>query len=183
MFEAVTSILPVLRRISLALTQIQTAHVNILWEMKMADNTSEQVAPTGQSSTTVSFYRVPKWLARGVIVLSVLWSLYKTNDWWQHVDWPPADQRNAELVKSLNCNKNRSYLVTKEMLRGDKASNSFQPVGVDRLLYIESPACAAVGLYLSLEGTGVRADFNIYDMTTKRKTANIVVTHERFDHK
>ena len=69
------------------------------------------------------------------------------------------------------------------MLRGDKASTSFQPVGVDRLLYTESPACAAVGLYLSLEGTGVRADFNIYDMTTKRKTANIVVTHERFDHK
>ncbi len=112
----------------------------------------------------------------------IFWFFYKFNDWWQHVNWPPADQRNVELIKSLNCSKTRSYLVTKEMLNDDREAKSFQPVGVDRLLYVESPACAAIGIYLSLEGSGVRTDFNVYDMTTKRKTANIVITHERFDH-
>ena len=130
-----------------------------------------------------NFYRVPKWLVWSAVALFFFWFFYRFNDWWQHVNWPPADQRNAEFVNSLNCTKTRSYLVTKEMLSVDREAKSFLPVGVDRLVYLESPACAAAGIYLSKEGTGIRDSFNVYDMTTKRKTANIVITHELFDHK
>lgn len=146
-------------------------------------DTSDQLLPKKQSLKDGRFYKIPKGLVWGVIAMLTFWICYTFYDLWKHVDWPPTEQRNAELIKSLNCSKAGSYLVTKEMLTDNREAKSFQPVGIDRMLYVESPACASIGIYLSLEGSGVRTDFNVYDMTTKRKTANIVITHERFDFK
>lgn len=149
----------------------------------MTEHTSSKTLTGDEGLQAGSFYKVPKWLVWSAVPVLFLWIFYKTNDWWQHVNWPPADQRNVEITKALNCDKIKNYTVTKEMLKGTPDANSFQPVGVDRLLYVERPACAAIGTYLSLEGSGVRRDFNVYDMTTGRKTANIVITHERFNQK
>jgi hypothetical protein len=82
----------------------------------------------------------------------------------------------------LGCDKLPGYLVTKEMLGGDKSGKSFQPVGIDRLAFIEKPACVAAGIYLSREGTGIRDEFDVHDMSNMRRMARFAITHDKFDH-
>jgi hypothetical protein len=131
-------------------------------------------------------YKIPKTWVWAVIFLTGSWWGYKVYDWLKHVNWPPVDLSNQAFIKEFhkkfNCLEGADYTVTKEMLRGDVNPNTRFPVGIDRRAFFEKPECAALGLYLPYEGSGIRDEFNIYDMTTKQKTANIVITHESFKH-
>lgn len=127
-------------------------------------------------------YRVPKWIVWVTMTLAGAALVSFVADWAMHVNWPPVEGRNEALIKSLNCDKPPGYMVTDEMLRGDTSGKSFQPVGVDRRAFIDKPACVAAGVYLGYEGSGIRNEFNVYDMSRKRRTARIVITHEKFVH-
>lgn len=129
-------------------------------------------------------YAIPKlwvWLA---ICVVIFWCGYKVYDWWIHVNWPPADPRNhaffTKLAKDLNCEKFGNYSVTQEMVDGDSTGKSFRPVGFDRRVFFEAPGCIGAGMYVLKEGTGIRDQFDVFDMTTKQRTARFTITHESF---
>ena len=129
-------------------------------------------------------YAVPKywvWLFSCVIFL---WGGYKVYDYFAHVNWPPADPRNLAffqaLAKDLNCEKFGSYSITQEMIDGDSSGKSYRPVGFDRRIFFDAPGCIGAGIYVLKEGTGLRDQFDIFDMTTKQRTARVTITHESF---
>jgi hypothetical protein len=128
----------------------------------------------------------------GCSIALILLLAYKFNDWARHLNWPPADQSNQALIKSLNlkCNEmNYGGFISKEQWEGKPEPDrkiSFHPIepyGIDRRAFIESPACMGVRLYLSYEGSGIREIYDIYDMYSKQKTAHIEITHEKYEHK
>lgn len=139
------------------------------------------------------YYLVKKnhlWIACSVISLFLL--VCKFDDWARHVNWPPADQSNQELIKSMNlkCGEMKyGGFISKEQWEGKPEPDrkiSFHPIepyGIDRRAFIESPACMGARLYLSYEGSGIREIYEIYDMDSKRRTARVEITHDKFIHK
>ncbi|MBL0085141.1 MAG: hypothetical protein IPP44_00215 [Ideonella sp.] len=144
-------------------------------------NPVNESAPVPVPAT--GYYRVPKWLVWGLTAITLALLLRHCADLWSHADWPPWDGSNQEYVKSLNCGLKQDMDVTQEKLRGEPSQTHSRRIGLDRRAFIEIPECVAVGMYLHLEGSGVRHEFGVYDMTTKRLTARIVITHEKFDRK
>ncbi len=134
-----------------------------------------------QELATVTTYMIPKRWVWSAIALLLGWLVYEAYDRVSHMNWPPADRSNDAYLKTLECDKGSNYLVTKQMLEGDANSKIFTLVGIDRTAFIKDPKCV-IGFYLGFEGSGVRNEFNVYDMTTKRKTAHISITHEAFAH-
>ena len=128
-------------------------------------------------------YCVPKWAVWMAATFLGIAAAYWVNDAVTHMDWPPYGGSNAEIIKANDCaHLNRpSYTVTEEQLTGDTSGKSRQYAGFDRQVFFDHAECMAAVLYLHYEGSGVRQEFNIYDMTTKRKTAHFVITHEKFD--
>ena len=132
------------------------------------------------------FYKIPKSFVWTVIFLNCGWGGVKVYDWWLHVNWPPVELSNQifikEFHKKFHCLEGPNFTVTKEMLKGDVNATTYLPVGIDRKIFFDKPECAGIGFYLGYEGSGIRYEFNVYDMTTKQKTATIVITHESFQH-
>jgi hypothetical protein len=130
-------------------------------------------------------YPIPKYIVWVVICWLVVWPSYKIHDWWTHLNWPPSDLRNkvitSEISKKYGCSEGRNYTITKEILQGNPDATTRQTLGVDRQFFIDKPACAGIGLYLPFEGTGIREEFDVFDMTTKTRTAHIIITHKNFD--
>jgi hypothetical protein len=140
-----------------------------------------------QELATVTTYMIPKRWVWSAIALLLGWLVYAAYDRVVHMNWPPADMSNQKQIKSmsLNCskkNKGRPGFVTQEALNGKLERSNYIPLGFDRMDFIDEPECMGVRLYLIYEGSGVREEFNVYDMTTKIKTAHIVITHETFAH-
>lgn len=140
----------------------------------------EQAAPA-------STYAISKRWVWGAIVIIFSWLLHAAYDKLVHQNWPPADLSNQKLIKSmsLNCKEKRegrSGFVTQETLDGKPERAGGIPLGFDRQDFIDAPECTGVRLYLPYEGSGIREEFGVYDMTKKTKTAHIVITHEKFDH-
>lgn len=130
-------------------------------------------------------YAIPKYWVWLLICTTLLFGGYKVHDWWTHLNWPPADPRNyayfQELTKKMGCDKFPSAIVTREMIEGDTSGKSFVPIGIDRKAFFEFPSCVGAGIYVLKEGTGVRDQFDVFDMTTKRRTARFTITHESFN--
>lgn len=130
-------------------------------------------------------YAVPKYQVWLSICVVLFWCGYKAYDWFSYKNWPPADPRNhafyTKLVTDLGCNKLTGATVTQEMLDGDTSGKSFRPVGIDRKAFFEAPGCIGAGIYVLKEGTGIRDQFDVFDMTTKRRTARFTITHESFN--
>lgn len=146
--------------------------------MKPTDDT---VAP-GDEVAHPLHYLIPKWIVWLVVLLVVGVLVQQCVDILRHLDWPPHDGRNLAIRNALNCNARTSHAVTAQMLRGEKSTEYSARIGVDRLAFITNADCLAAGIYLRDEGTGIRHEFGVYDMSTKRLTARIVITHEKFDH-
>lgn len=140
-----------------------------------------------QQVILTSTYAIPKrWVWCAVAIIS-FWLMHAAYDKLIHQNWPPADRSNRKLIEgmSLNCkekNNGRTGFVTQEALDGKPERIGAIPLGFDRQDFIDAPECMGVRLYLIYEGSGIREEFDIYDMSKKTKTAHIVITHEKFDH-
>ena len=130
-------------------------------------------------------YAINKYLVWGVVFWFIAWPTYNVYDWLSHKNWPPADPRNhaffTKLVTDLGCDKLPAATVTQEMLDGDTSGRSFRPVGFDRKAFFDAPGCIGAGIYVLKEGTGIRDQFDVFDMTTKQRTARFIITHESFN--
>ena len=146
--------------------------------MKPTDDT---VAP-GNEVAHPLHYLLPKWFVWLVIFLVVGVLVQQCVDIAKHLDWPPHDGRNLSIRNALNCKTRVDYGVTAQMLRGEPSNEYSKRIGFDRRAFIDIPECLSIGLYLYDEGTGSRREYGVYDMSTKRLTARIVITHEKFDH-
>ena len=146
--------------------------------MKPTDDT---VAP-GDEVAHPLHYLIPKWIVWLVVLLVVGVLVQQCVDILRHLDWPPHDGRNLAIRNALNCESRGRFDVTNEMLLGNTSGATRLYVGTDRLAFIQNADCLAAAIYLRDEGTGIRNSFGVYDMTTKRFTARIVITHEKFDH-
>lgn len=135
-----------------------------------------------QDDSTV--YKIPKTWVWFLVSIFFLWILYKATDFIIHANWPPADTYNQVFIKNLNekykCNNGNKYSVTQQMLDGVPATANNYSLGIDRKIFFEHPECNGARLYLAYEGSGIREKIDIYDMTTKQRTASFVITHEKF---
>lgn len=120
-------------------------------------------------------YRVRKeiiWL--GVLIVCA----YVATDWWMHLNWPPHDGRNKDVVKKLECNWEKYTLHHKDI--SEISATGGGSDAVDRQMFFDQPQCAAA-LYLYSEGTGVRLQTRVYDLQKKRRTATIVTTFNKYE--
>lgn len=129
-------------------------------------------------TTQTKHYRIRKeivWLAAATVLA---YAAHTAWDWWEHLNWPPHDGSNKEVVSRLDCDWDRYMLYHKDIseiktIGGDSSA-------VDRKIFFDAPQCAAVR-YLRFEGTGVRLTTSVYDREKKRRTATIVTTFDKYE--
>jgi hypothetical protein len=130
------------------------------------------------NTTDNKHYRVRKEIIWCSLAALLALGTYQAWDWWEHLNWPPHDGSNKEVVKKLNCDLNNFVLYHKDIAE-IKTIGGWSGA-LDRQAFFQFPQCAAAD-YLYFEGTGVRITTRVYDREKKRRTATIVTTFDKYE--
>lgn len=141
----------------------------------MENDSTEQ---SKRERTYIRIRRRPFFLGLTVVVL-LPFAVWLWKQWsFALSNWPPHYGSHKVYIKNLGCDAKglASYIVTEEQLHGEGQEHGYHPVGYDRRIFFEKPACIGAIVFWGEYG-GPQQRIGFYDMDKKQRTIEMELTH------